>query len=186
MNINIHFSFGLVFAFVISMIFLNVGISHVSASVVPSLSLVDLGNSSVQIQVNADSHAQVVLYYYGPYINTPSSKVAGTVGQTGYDGTLVVNVTDSQYNIPAGAYAYVVVDGALSQPVLWPSYATEYPYSASVSYGASVYNAMSPIIIQQPQPIYYTQAYIPAVSRPIGPVYQSSYRPYWQGQRRYH
>ena len=112
----------------------------VHAAITPTLSLSNLGNNQVQLNVTGDAGVPVNLYYYTQYQS--SAQNVGVIGYTSSNQSLSATISYGQYNIPSGAYVYVMIDGAISQSTQWPYYTntngtvysgTSYPYTTSYS-----------------------------------------------------
>jgi hypothetical protein len=110
------------------------------AAITPTLSLSNLGNNQVQMNVMGDPNVPVNLYYYTQYQS--SAQNVGVIGYTSNSQSLSATMSYGQYNIPSNAYVYVMVDGAISQSIQWPYYTntngtvysgTSYPYTTSYS-----------------------------------------------------
>ena len=92
----------------------------VHAAITPTLSLSNLGNNQVQLNVTGDAGVPVNLYYYTQYQS--SAQNVGVIGYTSSNQSLSATISYGQYNIPSNAYVYVMIDGAISQSVQWPYY----------------------------------------------------------------
>ncbi len=96
----------------------------------PTLSVYSAGSDSVQITVNGDPNASVVLYYYQTNYSYTQSQY---IGSTNYSGYFSTTVSSPFYNISSGSSVYVVVNNQQSQSVSWP-----YVYSNYYGHGESI------------------------------------------------
>ncbi len=121
--------------FLLSLVFLFLFVTAAHAYVVPTLSLLNLNNGTIQAEVQGDPNSAVELYYYNQQYN---------IGYTNVSGYLYTTLNASQYNIPAGASVYVTINGTQSQIVSWP-------YNTSNYYNYYNYNAYNvpPITFNQ-------------------------------------
>ena len=87
----------------------------------PTLSLSNVGGSSVQITVNGDPNASVVLYYPTP---GGSGNQSTSLGTTNSSGSFSTTISGSSYSIVSGESVYVIVNSQQSGTQLWPSSTT--------------------------------------------------------------
>ncbi|MCR4328620.1 MAG: peptidoglycan-binding protein [Patescibacteria group bacterium] len=84
----------------------------------PTLSLTNLGDDSVQINVTGDPSSGVMLYYN---IGSSSGSLSTTLGSTNAGGTFSTTLNSFAYAASAGTSAYVTVNGQQSSSQVWPS-----------------------------------------------------------------
>ncbi len=107
---------------------LSVPTAH--ASMIPTITLSNLSNGSIQVYVTGDSYSSVNLYYYPSgtsYAYGNQGQNLGSIGTTNANGYLSTVVSTSYANfsnIPYNALVYVIVDGQQSSPINWPYYPT--------------------------------------------------------------
>ncbi len=99
----------LVFA-VFSFLFIS---SVASAYVIPTFSFTQPNLYSTQIKVYGDPNATVTLRYGN------LASLSNTIGTTDENGSLVVSVSTSSYNIACGNTAYVYINGIQSATIPW-------------------------------------------------------------------
>lgn len=80
----------------------------------PTLSLYNNSNNTVQITVNGDANANVVLYY-----QNNNNWLSAYLGMTNSSGYFSTNVSQSTYNIPFNSQVYVLVNNQQSQYINW-------------------------------------------------------------------
>src|SRR5207248_399507 len=86
-------------------------------AMVPTLSLYNSGNNSVQLTVNGDANATVNFYYYP---NSSSVATPVTLGSTNQSGYFTTSLSSTSYNIGQNSSVYVIVNGSQSNMVVWP------------------------------------------------------------------
>ncbi len=152
----------------ISVLFLVIGLFLTAhAAITPVLSVINANNGYIQLTVNADANTSVQLYYYnsstptyntyGSYGNNNNARNVGNIGYTNMNGYFSAQVSYDQYNIPASASVYAVVDGVASQVVSWPAftnYSSQTYSSYSNSYNNSYSNYPTPTYSPLPNPTY--------------------------------
>jgi hypothetical protein len=80
----------------------------------PTLSIYNNSNNTVQITVNGDANANVVLYY-----QNNNNWLSAYLGMTNSSGYFSTNVSQSTYNIPFNSQVYVLVNNQQSQYINW-------------------------------------------------------------------
>ena len=85
-------------------------------AITPTLSLVNNGYGTYQVNVYGDANMPVVLDYYSSYNQLVG---AGVIGYTNYSGSFTAQINPASFNIPNGAQVLVVVNGQQSQSVIW-------------------------------------------------------------------
>ncbi len=104
-------------------------LASVAFAASPSLSLYATGNGdSVQVNVTGDPNASVWLYK-GAYTGQQPLYL-GSTNQAGYISTTVSSATGG---FTAGTSVYILVNGQVSQQVVWPSY-----YGNTGGYGGAI------------------------------------------------
>ncbi len=125
--------------FVVGFVFFIPFVTH---AMTPTLSLSGTGSGdSVQINVNGDPNASVLLNYTA----TGSGLTIQSIGTTNSSGSFTTTVSSSQYNIAQNSIVYVTtggLSGAQSNHVTWPYFSTSTSLSTlTLSQGAVLLNA---------------------------------------------
>ena len=138
--------------------------SYARSAIMPTLALTPSYNGNMQIAVYGDPNAPIDLYYVTQaYSNAP---FIGTIGYTNYSGYFSTTVNSSAYNIPFNGMVYVVVNGAASSQIQWPSYYNNNYYPNNYypnnyyPYTYSQYNYYPNNYYQYQQPISLSQSNI--------------------------
>ena len=83
------------------------------ASITPTISLYETNSSTGQITVNADPNSNVLLHYGN------SASLISNIGTTDQNGSLIISLNSSNYNISCGNTAYAIVNGLQSATITW-------------------------------------------------------------------
>jgi hypothetical protein len=90
------------------------GFALITQAANPTLTLYNNSNNTVQITVNGDANANVVLYY-----QNNNNWLSAYLGMTNSSGYFSTTISQSTYNIPYNSSVYVLVNNQQSQYMTW-------------------------------------------------------------------
>lgn len=121
-------------------VIVSVAIVTPAFAATPSISILQNGNSTLQVSGTGDANSNVALYYS---INNAIGVFVTNLGSTSASGYFNTAISIYSYSIPQGSTVYVVVNGQQSPSIAWPysSYNNNYnnctyPYN----YNCNIYS----------------------------------------------